>query len=141
MLVTLAPFSREHEYNSAGSQITQALKMRYCCNQAITLIEGFERYGDVSPTDTRNFAKVWLGTFLRCEQSTATTVSPDCLARCSPTVELFLVRCASVCLKLRKDERFEGKIKWYINPIGFGGDPKAEDNITWVTLRHIVTFP
>ena len=34
---------------------------------------------------------------------------------------------------LRKDERFEGKIKWYINPIVFGGDPKAEDNITWVS--------
>ena len=33
----------------------------------------------------------------------------------------------------RKDECFVGKIKWYINPIVFGGDPKAEDNITWVS--------
>ena len=36
-------------------------------------------------------------------------------------------------VELLKDERFEGKIKWYINPIVFGGDPKAEDNITWVS--------
>jgi len=36
-------------------------------------------------------------------------------------------------VRLLKDERFEGKIKWYIKPVVFGGDPRAEDNITWVS--------
>lgn len=34
---------------------------------------------------------------------------------------------------LEPDERFAGKIKWYIKPIAFGGDPKLGDNITWVS--------
>jgi hypothetical protein len=36
-------------------------------------------------------------------------------------------------VNLVKAERCEGKVKWYVKPIGFGGDPKAEDNITWVS--------
>ena len=34
---------------------------------------------------------------------------------------------------LVRDERFEGKIKWYIKPIVFGGDPLSEENLTWVS--------
>jgi len=33
---------------------------------------------------------------------------------------------------LRSDERFRGKIKWYIKPIVFGGDPNSPENLTWV---------
>lgn len=35
---------------------------------------------------------------------------------------------------LASDERFTGKIKWYVTPIVFNGDPSAEDNIIWVDL-------
>lgn len=34
---------------------------------------------------------------------------------------------------LRSDERFQGKIKWYVKPIVFGGDPSLGDNVVWVT--------
>jgi len=30
------------------------------------------------------------------------------------------------------DERFLGKIKWYVQPIEFGGDPNVEMNVIWV---------
>src|ERR1700742_1712212 len=30
------------------------------------------------------------------------------------------------------DPRFAGRIKWYLKPIVFGGDPRASDNITWL---------
>jgi hypothetical protein len=33
---------------------------------------------------------------------------------------------------LAYDERFCGKIKWYVKPIAFGGDPKTGENTTWV---------
>jgi hypothetical protein len=33
---------------------------------------------------------------------------------------------------LQDDERFKDKIKWYVKPLAFGGDPQSEDNITWV---------
>ena len=36
-------------------------------------------------------------------------------------------------LRLESDERFTGKIKWYVMPIRFGGDPSAEENIAWLT--------
>lgn len=35
---------------------------------------------------------------------------------------------------LEPDERFTGKIKWYVKPIVFGGDPSSDDNIFWVDL-------
>jgi hypothetical protein len=35
---------------------------------------------------------------------------------------------------LTPDNRFRGKIKWYITPVAFGGDPSQGDNVTWVTL-------
>jgi hypothetical protein len=34
---------------------------------------------------------------------------------------------------LRSDERFCGKIKWYVKPIMLGGDPSIGENITWVS--------
>lgn len=36
-------------------------------------------------------------------------------------------------VELQRDERFEGKIKWYVKPIVLGGDPKAQDNIIFVS--------
>jgi hypothetical protein len=35
---------------------------------------------------------------------------------------------------LRSDPRFTGKIKWYIKPIIFGGDPNLGTNVTWIDL-------
>jgi hypothetical protein len=34
--------------------------------------------------------------------------------------------------RLREDRRFTGKIKWYVKPVAFGGDPKPGENLTWV---------
>ena len=40
--------------------------------------------------------------------------------------------------QIQADARFTDKIKWYVKPIVFGGDPKAEANIIWVNLdQHI----
>ena len=33
---------------------------------------------------------------------------------------------------LEPDERFAGKLKWYVTPLVFGGDPEAEENLTWI---------
>jgi hypothetical protein len=36
------------------------------------------------------------------------------------------------------DNLIQGKIKWYVTPLIFGGDPQLEDNVGWVTLdQHI----
>ena len=32
------------------------------------------------------------------------------------------------------DERVRGKIKWYIKPLLFGGEPGMSDNVKWVEL-------
>lgn len=37
-------------------------------------------------------------------------------------------------LRLVSDDRFTGKIKWYVKPIRFGGDPGAKDNLAWLTV-------
>lgn len=34
---------------------------------------------------------------------------------------------------LKADSRFKGKIKWYVKPLVFGGNPNEKDNLTWVT--------
>jgi hypothetical protein len=34
---------------------------------------------------------------------------------------------------LVSDLRFVDRVKWYIKPILFGGDPSATDNISWVS--------
>jgi len=36
--------------------------------------------------------------------------------------------------ELEPDDRFIGRIKWYITPIVFGGDPVSSDNIMWVDI-------
>jgi hypothetical protein len=36
-------------------------------------------------------------------------------------------------LPLKGDGRYAGKIKWYLKPLVFGGDPHATDNLTWVS--------
>jgi hypothetical protein len=33
---------------------------------------------------------------------------------------------------LQPDERITGKVKWYIKPIVFGGDPGEGPNMTWI---------
>ena len=38
-------------------------------------------------------------------------------------------------ISLRADGRFTGKIRWYITPLIFGGDPQAEQNISWIDLK------
>jgi len=35
-------------------------------------------------------------------------------------------------LALTEDDRYKGKIKWYVKPLVFGGDPRDEANLTWV---------
>ncbi len=60
-----------------------------------------------------------------------------------PTVPLLPDRITVHELKLdlaslQPDPRFTGRIKWYVQPIAFGGDPSAEQNITWIsTDQHI----
>jgi hypothetical protein len=40
--------------------------------------------------------------------------------------------------KIKPDERFTKRIKWYTKPIVFGGDPASNENIVWVTLEQHV---
>lgn len=38
---------------------------------------------------------------------------------------------------MKQDGRFAGKIKWYVQPLVFGGDPNAGPNVSWVThVQH-----
>ena len=34
---------------------------------------------------------------------------------------------------LKPDGRFQGKVKWYVKPIVFGGDPSSGGNMTWIS--------
>jgi hypothetical protein len=34
---------------------------------------------------------------------------------------------------LEADDCFNGKVKWYVKPLVFGGDPNEKENVTWVT--------
>jgi hypothetical protein len=61
----------------------------------------------------------------------------------TPTVPLshqYLAPLAFVIQRqqIQVDERLRGKIKWYINPLVFGGDPASSDNLAWVTLEQHV---
>ena len=38
--------------------------------------------------------------------------------------------------QLIPDGRFAGKVKWYVTPIKFGGDPAAQENITWISFSQ-----
>jgi hypothetical protein len=46
----------------------------------------------------------------------------------------------STPMRLEADEKLVGKIKWYITPIIFGGDPAAEENMTWLTPEKHAEF-
>ena len=37
---------------------------------------------------------------------------------------------------LQSDERFTGKIKWYVKPVVFGGDPAVGENVTWLNQEQ-----
>ena len=37
---------------------------------------------------------------------------------------------------IKPDERFTKKVKWYITPLRFGGDPGAKDNTAWITIEQ-----
>jgi hypothetical protein len=37
--------------------------------------------------------------------------------------------------EIEEDDRFAGKIKWYVKPVVFGGDPASEENMTWIDLK------
>jgi hypothetical protein len=55
-----------------------------------------------------------------------------------PTVPLERGRLApfsfpAATLRLESDERFTRKIKWYVQPILFGGDPGATENMAWLS--------
>ena len=39
-------------------------------------------------------------------------------------------------LALQPDERIHGKIKWYLKPLVFGGDPNSEQNLIWASHEH-----
>lgn len=60
-----------------------------------------------------------------------------------PTVPLdgeYLALLAAVpeAAALKQDSRFGGKIKWYIKPVAFGGDPVDQANMKWITLdQHV----
>ncbi len=55
-----------------------------------------------------------------------------------PTVPLIAKHLAPFELppatSLIRDERFSGRIKWYVKPIVFGGSPSQDDNIIWVAI-------
>jgi hypothetical protein len=36
-------------------------------------------------------------------------------------------------MELRGDARLAGKIKWYLQPIVFGGSPSNKDNMAWIS--------
>jgi hypothetical protein len=36
-------------------------------------------------------------------------------------------------LALQADERFREKIKWYLKPLVFGGDPNSKENLIWAS--------
>ncbi len=60
-----------------------------------------------------------------------------------PTVPLAAEELCSFALDidsatLRPDSNLSDKIKWYIQPIIFGGEPNVGQNMTWVTMdQHI----
>jgi len=59
-------------------------------------------------------------------------------AMCSlPTVPLDPTMAAPFSLPenlaLESDGRFTGKIKWYLKPLIFGGDPQDKSNLAWVS--------
>ena len=57
----------------------------------------------------------------------------------APTVPLVReqlrpLTCEIDTTKLRPDPRFTDRIKWYIQPLVFGGDPSSRQNMAWLSL-------
>ena len=57
---------------------------------------------------------------------------------CAPTIPAAADHVSAYALPssgttLSPDDRFQGKIKWYVKPIVFGGDPQSQENIIWVS--------
>jgi hypothetical protein len=57
---------------------------------------------------------------------------------CAPTVPAIADHVSAYTLPARgttlsRDDRFQGKIKWYVKPVVFGGDPQSQENIIWVS--------
>ncbi len=42
--------------------------------------------------------------------------------------------------QFESDDRYAGKIKWYIHPIVFGGDPASEENMAWINIKKHQEF-
>ncbi|MCU1243307.1 MAG: hypothetical protein JWO71_4033 [Candidatus Acidoferrum typicum] len=66
---------------------------------------------------------------------------------CIPTVPVDLQYLSPFAVPategLSPDPRFTGKIKWYVKPIVFGGDPAVSTNLIWVNHEehgHIVKW-
>ncbi|HEY8185052.1 MAG TPA: hypothetical protein VIF64_03225 [Pyrinomonadaceae bacterium] len=38
--------------------------------------------------------------------------------------------------RLISDDRLRGKIKWYVQPLVFSGNPALESNVDWITLAQ-----
>jgi hypothetical protein len=58
----------------------------------------------------------------------------------SPTVPLIAQHLAPCPVpsaeSLQPDSRYVERVKWYITPVAFGGDPGAQDNQVWVTHQQ-----
>jgi hypothetical protein len=58
-----------------------------------------------------------------------------------PTVPLDLKYLTPAATPVRRenlhpDARFRGRIKWYVKPIAFGGDPGLAENLKWISLEE-----
>jgi hypothetical protein len=40
----------------------------------------------------------------------------------------------TVTSELEPDERVRDRIKWYVKPIVFGGDPRLDENVIWISV-------
>jgi hypothetical protein len=38
--------------------------------------------------------------------------------------------------RLKADPRFSGRIKWYVKPLVFGGDPHLGENVIWISQEQ-----
>ena len=43
-------------------------------------------------------------------------------------------------MRLETDKKLAGKIKWYVTPIIFGGDPESEANMAWLSPEKHAEF-
>jgi len=43
-------------------------------------------------------------------------------------------------IRMEADPRFNGKVKWYITPLIFGGSPTDPKNMTWISYSEHTQF-